>query len=145
MHAERLFSILLLIASLSLAGLAFTFNSKISYDPIGAKAFPLLIFSLLSISFFILSIRKGNYFEQLNLNQETLKKSVLVLLAFFAYAYLFEIASYPLSSMLMIFIVAKAFNGRTVPSLITAVAMSLGSYLLFDLLLDVPLPLGPFS
>lgn len=145
MRFERFFSIGLLIFSAIMCYMALSFTSVISYDPVGAKAFPLLIFSLLTISLLTMVVRRNDYFELMRVTPNIIKKIVVLLITFLLYAHFFEIASYPLSSFFMIFIVAKVFGGKTIPSLITAILMSVGAYALFDLLLDVPLPLGPFN
>lgn len=145
MRFERFFSIGLLIFSAIMCYLALSFTSIISYDPVGAKAFPLLIFSLLTVSLSTMILRRNNYFELMRLTPGIIKKNIVLIVTFTLYAYFFEYASYPLSSMFMIFVLAKIFGGKTIPSLITAVVMSIGSYVLFDLFLDVPLPLGPFN
>lgn len=145
MKIERFFTIGLLIFSIVMCYLAFSFSSVISYDPVGAKAFPILIFSLLSISLLTMIFKRNSYYELLNVTPPIIKKIIILLITFFAYSYLFEIASYPLASMFLIFIVGKVFYGKTIPCLITAVSMSIGAYVLFDILLDVPLPLGVFQ
>lgn len=145
MNIERFFSIGLLIFSIIMCYLAFSFDSIISYDPVGAKAFPILIFSLLIISLTSLVFRRNDYYELLNATPNIIKKTLVLIIAFFSYSYLFEIASYPFASAFIIFVVGKVFKGKTIPCIITAITMSIGAYILFDTLLDVPLPLGLFQ
>lgn len=145
MRIERFFSIVLFLVSISLFYLAFFFETVISYDSVGSKAFPILIFGLLGVSLLYISLRKNNYYELLKLTPQIIIRMIILIATFCAYATLFEIASFPLSSMLMIFIVGKIFGGKMVQCLITAVVMSICAYVLFDILLDVPLPLGPFQ
>lgn len=145
MRIERFFSIGLLIVSMGMFYLAFSFDSVISYDSVGSKAFPILISSLLILSLISIVVRRNDYYELMKVTPPVIKRIIVLLIAFFAYAYLFEIASFPLASMMMIFVVGKVFGGKTIPCLITAFVMSIGGYLLFDVLLDVPLPLGPFQ
>lgn len=145
MRVERFFSIALLLVSIYMFYLAFSFNTAISYDSVGSKAFPILIFALLGLSLITMIFRRNDYYELMKVTPLVIKKSIVLLVAFFAYAYLFEIASFPLASMMMIFVVGKVFGGKTIPCLITAFVMSIGGYLLFDVVLDVPLPLGPFQ
>lgn len=145
MRIERFFSIALLLLSIVLFYLAFFFDTVISYDSVGSKAFPILIFGLLILSLTRIASRRNDYYELLKLTPPILIKMTILIVTFIAYSALFEVASFPLSSMLMIFVVGKVFGGKTIPCLITAVAMSIGAYILFDMLLDVPLPLGPFQ
>ena len=64
---------------------------------------------------------------------------VLVLLA---YALLFEQLGFVITTALATFALGLLFNGRLLPSLISGVLMGVLLFGLFDLLLDVPLPLG---
>lgn len=145
MRVERFFSIGLLCVSIGMLYVAFSFDSAISYDSVGSKAFPVLISGLLILSLVSIVLRRNDYYELMNVTPPVIKKSIILIVAFFAYAYLFEIASFPVSTAMMIFVVGKVFGGKTIPCLITGLTMSIGGYLLFDMLLDVPLPLGPFQ
>ncbi len=59
-----------------------------------------------------------------------------------AYALTFEALGFVLSTALATFVLGLLFTGRPLPCAISAVLMGVLLYVLFDLLLDVPLPLG---
>ena len=59
-----------------------------------------------------------------------------------AYAALFATLGFPLATALMIVAVSRIFGGTWKMSTITAVAVAVGSFLVFDRLLEVSLPLG---
>ena len=62
-----------------------------------------------------------------------------------AYALTFELLGFPLATALMAFGVGKLFGGSSKACLISGIALGALLYVLFDLLLDVPLPLGFFG
>ncbi len=67
---------------------------------------------------------------------------MLCVLALLAYALLFEILGFVISTALAGFALGLLFNGRLWPSVISGVLLGVLLYGLFDYLLDVPLPLG---
>ena len=54
----------------------------------------------------------------------------------------FEPLGFIVSSILIGVPMARLYGGRWLPSLVIISLMSLGLYLLFDRVMDVPLPLG---
>ena len=58
------------------------------------------------------------------------------------FAGLFEPLGFILSSMLVGIPLARLYGGRWLPGAIIISLMSVGLYLLFDKVMDVPLPLG---
>ena len=70
----------------------------------------------------------------------TLIGTVVGLLLVFAGT--FEPLGFILSSMLIGIPMARLYGGRWVPSVVIVSLMAIGLYLLFDKLMDVPLPLG---
>ena len=59
-----------------------------------------------------------------------------------AYAVLFEKLGFVITTALATFALGLLFNGRLLPCLISGALMGVLLFGLFDLLLDVPLPLG---
>ena len=66
-------------------------------------------------------------------------------LTLLAYAVLFEVLGFVISTTLATFALGLLFTGRPLPCAISAVLMGVLLYGLFDYLLDVPLPLGLFE
>ena len=58
------------------------------------------------------------------------------------FAGLFEPLGFILSSILIGIPMARLYGGRWLPSIVVTTLMAIGLYLLFDRLMDVPLPLG---
>ena len=69
-------------------------------------------------------------------------RSALCIVVLLAYALTFELLGFVVSTALATFALGLLFTGRPVPCAISAVLMGVLLYSLFDLLLDVPLPLG---
>ncbi|EGV35093.1 tripartite tricarboxylate transporter TctB family protein [Neisseria weaveri] len=145
MKLERWFSAVLLLAALFLLYLAWGYTAPISYDPLGPRPYPLLILSLLALCCLFLAVRPKQEWIDLGYTPPLLKKLGLCLLVLLAYAVLFELLGFPLATALMAFAVGRFFGGSTKACLISGVALGAGLYILFDRLLDVPLPVGFFG
>ena len=82
---------------------------------------------------------------ELRFNLQTIKRGLLCICALLSYALLFESLGFVISTALGVFALGLLFSGRVLPCAISGVLMGVVLYSLFDLLLDVPLPLGLFE
>lgn len=139
----RLFAASWLLFCAVLAVLAWGFQAPFAYDPVGPRAYPLLLLSLMAIGSMWLIYKPGMLEQRLNL--QALKRALLCILALLTYALLFEILGFVISTALGTFALGLLFTGRLLPCAISGVLMGVVLYSLFDLLLDVPLPLGLFE
>ncbi|WP_165009320.1 tripartite tricarboxylate transporter TctB family protein [Neisseria yangbaofengii] len=145
MNLERCFSGLLLAAAVFLLYLAWGYTAPISYDPLGPRPYPVLILSLLAVSCLFLVIRRNSETIDLGYTPNMLKKLGICLVTLLLYAVLFELLGFPLATALMAFTVGILFGGSFKVCAISGIALGTGFYLLFDRLLDVPLPVGFFG
>jgi putative tricarboxylic transport membrane protein len=76
------------------------------------------------------------------LDRETLHKIGRCVVLLLVFAGLFEPLGFILSSILIGIPMARLYGGRWLPSAVIISLMSIGLYLLFDKVMDVPLPLG---
>ena len=76
------------------------------------------------------------------LDRETLTKIGLCVVLLLVFAGTFETLGFILSSVLIGIPMARLYGGRWLPSIVIISLMSVGLYLLFDIAMDVPLPLG---
>lgn len=136
----RLFSAIWLLLCISLAFVAWGFQAPFAYDPVGPRAYPLLLLALMGAGSLWLVIKPGLMEQQLHI--PTLKRSAMCVLVLLAYALTFEPLGFVLSTTVAVFLLGLLFTGRPVPCLISAVLMGILLFVLFDYLLDVPLPLG---
>ncbi|WP_339487652.1 tripartite tricarboxylate transporter TctB family protein [Pseudomonas sp. EL_65y_Pfl2_R95] len=136
----RLFSAIWLLLCISLAFVAWGFQAPFAYDPVGPRAYPLLLLALMGAGSLWLVIKPGLMEQQLHI--PTMKRSAMCVLVLLAYALTFEPLGFVLSTTVAVFLLGLLFTGRPVPCLISAVLMGILLFVLFDYLLDVPLPLG---
>ncbi|HEX5844599.1 MAG TPA: tripartite tricarboxylate transporter TctB family protein [Pseudomonas sp.] len=139
----RLFAAIWLLFCACLAVLAWGFQAPFAYDPVGPRAYPLLLLSLMAAGSLWLLIKPG-LLEQ-RLNRRAALRATLCVLTLLAYAALFEILGFVISTALAAFALGLLFTGRLLPCAISGVLMAVVLYGLFDYLLDVPLPLGLFE
>lgn len=139
----RLFAASWLLLCAVLAVLAWGFQAPFAYDPVGPRAYPLLLLSLMAAGSLWLIYKPGLLEQRLNL--QSVKRALLCILALLAYALLFETLGFVISTALGTFALGLLFTGRLLPCAISGVLMGVVLYSLFDLLLDVPLPLGLFE
>ena len=139
----RLFAASWLLLCAILAVLAWGFQAPFSYDPVGPRAYPLLLLSLMAAASLWLIYKPGMVEQHLNL--QSVKRALLCIFALLAYALLFETLGFVISTALGTFVLGLLFTGRPLPCAISGVLMGVVLYSLFDVLLDVPLPLGLFE
>ncbi len=145
MNFERSFSGFLFLSALLLIYLAWGYTAPISYDPLGPRPYPILILSLLAFCSLLLILKPKQKTSELGYTTPMIKKLAFCLLAMFAYSLLFELLGFPLATALMAFVIGKLFGGTSTACAISSIALGAGFYLLFDMFLDVPLPLGFFG
>jgi putative tricarboxylic transport membrane protein len=147
MKSERILTAIIAIIGFGLLIYAFNFEAPISYDPVGPKAFPILLMGLITASAVYLTVRPAIMFEPIELGwtQHLVGKLLLCALALTVYALVFELLGFVIATLFMTIALGKLFGGKTVPSVITGIGLSLSTYYLFDRVLDVPLPLGFFG
>ena len=139
----RLFAAIWLLFCAVLAVIAWGFQAPFAYDPVGPRAYPLLLLALMSAGSLWLLFKPG-LLEQ-TFNRKAALRATLCVLTLLAYAVLFETLGFVISTALAAFTLGLLFTGRLIPCAISAVLMGVLLYVLFDYLLDVPLPLGLFE
>lgn len=147
MKSERILTAIIAVCGFALLIYACNFEAPISYDPVGPKAFPILLMGLITFSAVYLTVRPAIMFEVIELGwtKHLLGKLALCAVALTLYALLFETLGFVVATILMTIALGKLFHGKTIPTVITAVVLGLSTYYLFDRVLDVPLPLGLFG
>jgi len=137
----RIFAAVWLLVCALLAVVAWGFQAPFSYDPVGPRAYPLLLLFLMASAAIWLIYRPGEA-EDRPISWSLARKVAIFVIALFAYGLLFESLGFVVSTTLMGFGLGMLFNGRLLPSLASGLLMGALLYGLFDYLLDVPLPLG---
>ena len=145
MLAQRVFASVLLLVCVGLAAMAWPYQAAFSYEPVGPRAFPLLMLALMGLGLIYMIFRPSPVVhseDDPKLDRETLTKIGLCVALLLIFASTFESLGFILSSILVGIPLARLYGGRWLPSCVIISLVSVGLYLLFDKAMDVPLPLG---
>jgi putative tricarboxylic transport membrane protein len=118
-------------------------QAPFSYEPVGPRAFPMLIAGIIALCGAWLVFkhwrerRHGEHIDWLRL--------LLMVVYIFGYAMLFETLGFVIATALVTVLIGRLFGGGWVRMIIGGVAMGVLFFLLFDRALDVVLPLGPLE
>ncbi|MBA1274983.1 tripartite tricarboxylate transporter TctB family protein [Stutzerimonas azotifigens] len=137
----RVFAALWLLACVGLGLIAWGFQAPFAYDPVGPRAYPLLLILLMACgSLWLLVKPKGEATPAFDWTMAS--RVALCIAALLAYALLFEPLGFVISTALAGFCIGLLFNGRLWACALSGVLLGVLLYALFDYALDVPLPLG---
>ncbi|TCK16459.1 tripartite tricarboxylate transporter TctB family protein [Marinobacterium mangrovicola] len=138
--ADRVLSVLLLGLAAFIAVQANQLDVPFSYDPVGPKAFPMLLSGILGLLSVILFFRPGPGGSWPRGPLLLRLIGVLVLLGL--YAWFFTLAGYLITTAITAAVLAWLFNSGPVKAVISGILLSIGSYLLFTYALGITLPWG---
>lgn len=141
--SDRVLGVVCVVASAAMAWAAQDYAAAISYEPVGPRAFPLLLACGLGLSGLWLVLRPSAGAEAFH--GVPWKSTAACAAAVLAYALLFQWLGFALATALMAVPVGMAFGGSWKQSLAGGAALGLVLFLLFDKLLDVVLPTGPLA
>ena len=138
--SERIFGVFLLLLSAGGIFIGWDLKAPISYEPVGPRAFPLLVFTLLGICSLglVLSKRPATTWAP----SPVLLRVGGMFLVVLAYALLFDKLGFVISTALMSIPLSRYFGGTWKQSLLAGAGLGVILFLLFDKLLDVALPIG---
>ncbi len=140
MLSDRLLGVIALLFSAFLAWYGVGLEAPFSYEPVGPRAFPLLLSGLIGLCGFVLTW-KGGFRVEPNPPGVNLRIVLMVgVLAFYASCFVWF--GFILSTSLMTVMIGRLFGGSWMKSTVGGVAMSVLFYVLFDQVLDVVLPTG---
>lgn len=138
--SDRILGAVCVVAGAGMALAASDYAAPISYEPVGPRAFPLLLAGLMALAGAWLVARPGP--QGPGLSREHLKPIGLAVVAVFVYAALFETLGFPIATAVMALPIGMAFGGSWKQSLAGGAVMGIAFYVMFDKLLDVVLPTG---
>ena len=146
--SQRIFAALLLLTCAGLGYVAWGYHAAFSYEPVGPRAYPILLLSLLGLGAIYLLVKPASasaHSDEPPLNKQVVTKIVGCILLFAAYAALFEPLGFIPASLIFGAAMARLYEGSWRASMVYGLILSIGLYLLFDKVLDVPLPRGILS
>ncbi len=138
--SDRIFSVVWLVFCAAVAWLAWQIDAPFSYEPIGPRAFPLLLASAMALSCVGLLAKPGR--EPDWPRGELRGKVALMIAGFVAYAMVFEWLGFPVATALATVLIGRIFGGGWKGSALAGVALGGGIWYFFDRILDVTLSLG---
>lgn len=138
--SDRVFAFVWLALCAFIAWVGWKIEAPFSYEPIGPRAFPLLLTAAMAACAAWLLFRPD---PSPKWPSGALRgKSAALLIAFLGYALAFEWLGFPLSTALATVVVGRLFGGSWVAVAGGGVTMGGGLWFFFDRILDVTLPLG---
>ncbi len=115
-------------------------QAPFAYEPVGPRAYPMLLSAIIGLCGLWLVVRGGNPVEPVATGVTS--RVIIVAVALAAYAFLFQWLGFVIATTLMAVPVGRAFGGSWLKSVLTGLGLGVFSFLLFDKLLDVVLPTG---
>lgn len=143
---QRILALVLILLCAGLAIAAWQYEAAYSYEPVGPRAFPLLLIGLLAAGALYLllqPVESSGTSERVDVGMVVSVCLCVVMLTI--YATLFEVAGFLISSTLFAVCFARLYGGTWRNSTIVGVVIAVSLYLLFEKVLDVPLPVGLLS
>ena len=145
MLLQRIIASVRLLVCAGLALRAWPYQAAFSYEPVGPRAFPLLMLGLMGLALLYMLFRPTPIVhsdDDPQLDRDTLVKIGICVVLLLIFAGTFEPLGFIVASILIGVPMARLYGGRWLPSAMIISLMAIGLYLLFDKVMDVPLPLG---
>ena len=141
--SDRTLGAACMVVAAGMAWAAHDYAAPISYEPVGPRAFPLLLAVLMGVCGAWLVLRPAQGVSPFS--ALAWRPLLLTMGAVLGYALLFQWLGFTLATALMAVPVGMAFGGSWQQSLAGGAGLGLSLFLLFDKLLDVVLPTGLLS
>lgn len=137
---DRGFGLVLLALALFVAYGAWQMHVPFAYDPLGPRAFPLLLSAALAVMSIVMIVRPapGTGLPR----GATALKLASVLAVLVLYAVLFTRAGYLITTVVAMAVLARIFGASWIKAALTGAVLAFGSYGLFVYGLDIVLPIG---
>ena len=141
--SDRILGAVCIAVSAGMAWAAQDYAATISYEPVGPRAFPLLLAALMAASGLWLVLRPS--LGAVNFRSVPWTATALSAAAIGLYALLFQTLGFTLATALMAVPVGMAFGGNWKQAVASGAGLGIVLYFMFDKLLDVVLPTGVLS
>lgn len=138
--SERIFGVCLLFLSAGGILVGWDLKAPVEYEPVGPRAFPLLVFGLLGVCALALVLSRPAPTHWAP--PAVLLRVGALFGVVLAYAFLFDKLGFIVSTALMTVPVARFFGGSWRQALVGGAGLGVSLFVLFDRVLDVALPTG---
>jgi len=138
--ADRILGVALIGLAALAAFNASQFEVLFSYEPVGPKAFPILLSAILAGLSLVLVFRPGENGQWPE--KHVALRLLAVLAVLLVYAMLFTRLGFVITTFATVLLLARLFEASWQKALIAGALMSVGSYYLFTLGLGISLPTG---
>ena len=141
--SDRILGAACIAVAAGMAWAAQGYAATISYEPVGPRAFPLLLAALMAVCGLWLLLRPT--LGSASFRAVPWAATALSAAAIGLYALLFQMLGFALATALMAVPVGMAFGGNWKQTLAAGAGLGIVLYFMFDKLLDVVLPTGILS
>lgn len=138
--SERIFGGVLLLVSIAGIWIGWDMQPPFSYEPVGPRAFPLLVLFLLGLC--AVSLMLSRHGEATWAPAPVMRRIGVLFVIVLGYALLFDKLGFVIATALMTIPVARFFGGTWKQCAAGGAGLGVGMYFFFDRLLDVALPTG---
>lgn len=146
--SQRIFGAVLLLACVGLITVAWGYHAPYSYEPVGPRAYPMLLLILMALGALHLLLKPSSTITddgEPPMDKRVIGKIGACVALFLLYAATFEPLGFIPASVVFGVVMARLYAGTWPISLASGPVLAVGLYVLFDRVLDVPLPLGMLS
>lgn len=118
-------------------------EAPFAYEPVGPRAFPLIAAAVIAVCGAILVLKPGAADDA----QTPMPGRAIIALSgsLLAYSLLFQPLGFVISTTVFMVPIAMIFGAKWWQGALTGGLLAVSSFLLFDSVLDVVLPVGPFG
>lgn len=143
MTSDRILGAVCVGAAAAMGWAARGYVAPIAYEPVGPRAFPMLLAALIAMAGAWLVIRPSAHSAAVSAGRTRALLGCAA--AVVVYALLFQALGFIVATALMTLPVGRAFGGRWLPALAGGLGLGIALFVLFDTVLDVVLPTGMLS
>lgn len=137
---NRMLGIAALLLAIFLVAFGYDLEAPFAYEPVGPRAFPLLLAGVIGLCGLRLIVKGGGAAEP---NPPGSNSRILLMVALVAaYAWLFQWLGFIIATTIAATLVGRLFGGTWAKSFAGSAVMGVCFYFLFDRVLDVVLPAG---
>ena len=146
MASDRLFGLVVLMTALAYIASATQIQTSFLQDPVGPKAFPMLVGAVAAISALVMIVKPDPSPQWPGVR--TFGALFIALVVLVAYAYALKPFGFILPTAVTASILSYQISPRAIPAIFTGTGLSIGLFLLFKYALKlglVPFPKGLFA